>query len=86
MPNEDEVHEVGLSDMQAGMFELFLGVLAYAIENDEVLNVKKETLSIISQSMIESNSVPELAIDDEGNRVRFAVRLVNQDTYEEVEY
>ncbi|AWN03940.1 hypothetical protein PBI_PEREGRIN_101 [Rhodococcus phage Peregrin] len=86
MPNEDEVHEVGLSDMQAGMFELFLGVLAYAIENDEVLNVKKETLSIISQSMIESNSVPELAIDDEGNRIRFAVRLVNQDTYEEVEY
>jgi hypothetical protein len=86
VPNEDEVHEVGLSDMQAGMFELFLGVLAYAIENDEVLNVKKETLSIISQSMIESNSVPELAIDDEGNRVRFAVRLVNQDTYEEVEY
>jgi hypothetical protein len=86
VPNEDEVHEVGLSDMQAGMFELFLGVLAYAIENDEVLNVKKETLSIISQSMIESNSVPELAIDDEGNRIRFAVRLVNQDTYEEVEY
>lgn len=60
---------------------LFVGLLAYSIENDEPMAVPSETVEKIMRSMAANNQVPQLAIEeDENGHIKFGCVLVEGDT------
>ena len=60
---------------------LFVGLLAYSIENDEPMAVNSETIENIMKSMASNNQVPQLAIEEDGNgHIKFGCVLVEGET------
>lgn len=76
----DEVETAG---PEHGIYELFVGLLAYQVENDEAVNVSEETMLTIMKAAVETGTVPELAIHNKDGRAFFAVRLSKEGLEEE---
>ena len=65
-----------LEEREMSLLELFVSLLAFAIENDEVFNVSEDIVHTIMQSMVESDTLPVLGgpVHEDG-RVIFSVKL-----------
>lgn len=65
------------------MMEVFVAILAYAVENDEVFNVDATIMKTVFESMVENDTLPELSLlyDDKEKRMKFGVKLVPRALY-----
>ncbi len=59
--------------------ELAVAILATAIENDEIFNVDKKIAEDIVTSMKLSKTWPEIEVYEDGNRLKYGVKLVEME-------
>ena len=62
---------------------MVLSMLAFAVENDEVFNVRQDIYETILKSMIANDTVPELSVDYADERIKIGVRLVDRKEVED---
>lgn len=71
-------------EREFALMELFVCVLAYAIENDEVFNVSEDIVQTIMKSMVESDTLPVLGGPvHENGRVIFSTKLEPRNLFAE---
>lgn len=65
-----------MNEAQGTLAELAVAMLAFAIENDEIFNVKQQDTDIIWASMAENKTWPVIQVFEDNGRRKYGVELV----------